>query len=317
MTEAPTCPRPGCGRPIHDMAYVDGRCGDQLRRDLELVAKLAGEAATTVARMDRIGHGGQRTDTEVPLPVNLGAAADHDAAVNTLTTWARHVHGESGRPLPTVHTRPWCVHDSCNQRRIGRYIGPACDALNPPDHPTAITARWLAEQVDWIRHRPEADEAFDELADACSLIVRVVDRPAERWYAGPCACGGELWPAAGKATARCPECGTVHDLAARKVAMLDQLEEVWATAALCAHALVSLGVAANASTIRVWANRGRLAPHPEGAVGHPRYRIGSVRELIVEHEHDERMRRLERAVKDAERAERARKKAPDDERISA
>lgn len=315
MTEAPTCPRPGCGRPIHDMAYVDGRCGDQLRRDLELVARLAGEAATTVARMDRIGHGGQRTDTEVPLPVNLGAAADHDDAVNTLTTWARHVHEESGRPLPTVRSAP-CRHATCARIRSGGVRGPLCpEALT--EHPVAVAALWLAQQIEWLRHRPEADQAFDEIADACSVVVRVVDRPAERWYAGDCACGGELWPAAGKTTARCPECGTVHELSQRKAEMLDQLDDMWLTAAQAAHALTSMDVPTNANTIRVWAARGRLAPHPEGEVGHPRYLVGSVRELVAEHVREETLRRLERAVKEAERAERARSKAARDERISA
>lgn len=283
MTEQPTCPRPRCDRPIHDHAYICTRCGGSLAHELGIVARLAGEAATTIAGLDRIGAGSRRTDPNPGLPVDLNAAADHDAAISTLLTWARHVHESSGRPLPDAH---------------------------PGQHPTALLATWLAQQTDWLRHRPEADEAFDELFYACTLLQRVVDRPADRWYAGQCdQCQTGLYPPTNAKTIRCGECGWECDVDERKAAMLDRIEDAWAIPEQIAHTLTALGVKCTSSMVRGYARRGRLAPHPELSGGRRRYRIGSVRELVDEQREQERLAALRRAVRDAEQAEADRKRA--------
>jgi hypothetical protein len=278
MTEQPRCER--CARPIHDQAYVDDRCGTDLRRALETVARVAGEAATTVARLDVIGEGGRRTDTDAPLPVNLAAAEQHDAAVNTVVTWARHVAEERGAPR-------WNYGSG---------------------HPLALVAMWLCGQLDWLRHRPEASEAFGDLLEACWVIERVVDRPAERWAAGLCGvdgCEEVLRPVSGAKSIRC-RCGAEHDLAERKTYLLGLIEDEWVTAAKAAHLLTSLGVVCTAAMVRGYAFRGRLAPYPESDPA--QYRLGSVRDLVTEQHAEERERVLRAAVRTAELAERRRKK---------
>lgn len=306
MTEQPMCDR--CGRPIHDQAYVCSGCATQLAADLDVVAKVAGEATVTVAHLDVIGHGGRRTDPEVPLPLNLGAGADHDAAVTALLTWARHVSEERGIALPVVRTGR-CRHASCDRRRRREVEGPMC-APEPADRPTAILAGWLRGQLDWLRHRQEAGEAYDELGDACRLIVRVVDRPAERWYAGVCGAEGcdlDLYPVAGASTIRC-RCGVAHDLDERKAWLLEQAEDVLAGASWCAYTLTRLGLTVKAETIRKWAERARLASHGYDAAGRPVYRLGTVRDLVVEMHAEQRERTLRAAVRTAELAEKRRKK---------
>lgn len=301
MTNDPTCAI--CSRPVVDQSYCCDRCASKTVTELESVAKVAGEAMTTIAKQARMGSGGRRTDPDVPLPYNPDAASDHDAAINTLTTWARHVNEESGRALPLFRTAP-CTHPSCADRRANRVHGPRC-AGEPVEHPTAVIARWLAGQIDWIRHRPEAAQAFDELGDACRVLVRVVDRPADHWYAGRCDCGQDLHPVAGAKAIRCRECGVVHDLEARKAWLLDQAEDVLAIANWCAATLNRLGVPTTASTIRTWAERSRLASHGFDAAGRPLYRLGTVRELALEAAQEERMRHLRAAVRQAERAAKA------------
>lgn len=325
MTEQPTCPRPECGRVIHDQAYVCIPCRDQEREQLELVARLAGEAATTIARLDRIAAtaGGARESPPepdlgraesalypTPLPVDLMAAADHAAGVNTLVTWARHCAEERGLELPAV--RPGCPHWTCAKSRRAYFIGPACE---PPEHPLAVAATWLAGQLDWLRHRPEADEAYDEISYACRLLIAVVDRPADRWYAGPCGVAGcteRLYPVAGARTTRCA-CGADHDLGQRKTELLERVEEQWATATRAAHLLTALGVRCTPSMVRNYADRGRLAPHPDlDAMGHPRYRLGSIRELMHERRELDLKRRADKAIREAERAVRKARKAAAD-----
>lgn len=313
MTDNPTCARPGCGRPIHDQAYICGECALWLAGRLELVAQLAGEAMVTIARQSHTPDSSSAPPPDIEpwdknpnalypttTPVALTAAADHDAAVSTLTTWARHVHQESGRPLPTVATGR-CPHVTCHQRHQGLIHGPRCDwPWEPPGHPLAATTRWLADQLRWLRYRPEAGEAFDELADACGLAERVVDRPAARWAAGTCDCGEPLTPTAAAATVTCRGCGVVHDLEERKAWLLEQAEDVLGGAAWCASTLSRLGVICRAGAVRQWALRSRLAGHGSDANGRALYRLGDVRalaqdairrDLLRQHEAEEKARR--------------------------
>ncbi len=259
MTDQPQCAL--CGRPVVDMSYLCDREGDRLRLELERVALIAGEAMTTIAKQARIGNGGRRTDPEVPLPVNLAAAADHDAAVNTLTTWARHVNGESGRPLPTVRTAP-CLHPTCAERRLG----PAC-AGEPAEHPTVVVALWLADQLDWLRHRPEAEEAFDEIGDACRVLVRVVDRPAERIIVGQCGCTEYLYAVRGREYVTCSGCGTTYDVEAARDLLRESLDQRLCTAAEIAMLASYLGLTTKRDQVRhkitVWADRGLVVRHSE------------------------------------------------------
>jgi hypothetical protein len=302
MTDQPACAL--CARPVVDMAYVCDRCAAKTVAELERVALVAGEAMTTIAKQARMGSGGRRTDTEVALPYNPAAAADHDAAVNTLTTWARHVHEQSGRALPITRTSV-CAHTSCARARRRATDGPLCEVAEP-EHPTAVVALWLVRQLGWIRHRQEAEQALDEIGDACRVLVRVVDRPADHWYAGRCDCGEDLYPVAEAKTVRCRGCASVHDLDERKVWLLDQAEDVLAGAAWCAATLERLGVKVTASTIRTWAERSQLASHGFDAAGRPLYRLGTVRGLALESIQEDRVRRLRAAVRKAEADEKRR-----------
>lgn len=277
MSDQPKCPI--CGQPIHDMAYVDGRCESKLSEALGDVAIAAGTVTVTVAKLDHIGEGGRRTDPEAPLPVNLDAAERHDAAVNTLLTWGRHIEESRGV------------------------------LANGSGHPLAVLALWLTTQLQWLRHRPEAEEAFRDLTEASRTLVAVVDRPAARGYCGMCTCGEPLRPTANARSVRC-HCGLEWDVDACKAQLLDDLDDVWATADQCSFAMGALGVPVSAKTIRTWAqpDRARLAPHPESLPGRPRYRVGSVRELVAQMHAEARERTLRAAVKAAGLAERKRRK---------
>lgn len=315
MIEQPTCE--ACGRPVFDMSYACTDCARTTRRDLETVALIAGEATTTIARLDHLDHrGGRHTEDDEPepkaasallataLPVNLNAAAHHDDAVNQLATWARHIHETSGRPLPTVRTIA-CHHRTCSEHRDAvtpqPLLGPLCPDWEAPQHPLAVAATWLARQIDWLRHRPYAVEALDAIGDAARTIIRTVDVRPDRWYAGPCGTNGctyELAPVAGAKTIRCPECGAEHDAAERREALLDQAEDQLAGAAWLAATLTRLGRPVTANAIRKWADRGRLLAHAHDAAGRPLYRLGDVRALVLE----AARREIERQVAAAKKA---------------
>lgn len=290
----PLCPRPRCGRLIHDQAYVCAVDAGHLRRDLETVARTAGDAQDTILRLARQGSAAGPADERLDFDPHAADALDE--AVNTLITWARHIHEVTGWALPVA-----CQHSTCVRVRRGTVSGPECG--RPTGHQLEVLTRWVAGQLDWLRMRPEADQAFDEIEDACRRLIRIVDRPPDRWYAGPCGaedCTEPLEPVAGAKKITCPKCGAVHDPDERKAWLLDQIDEQETTAGAAAVALTALGCRVSADLVRQWAHRNQLLPR----AGTKLYRIGDVRDLVVEAAHRDLDRRIRVAKKLADKARR-------------
>ena len=256
----PTCPQ--CARPIHDTAYICTACAGALQDALGDVVKVAGDITLTVARLDRVQrHGGTPVEMgddgwhrgkgalfPTPLIVNLSAARSHDAAAGELTTWARHVVEERG-------ARPG------------------------PGHPLAACALFLAGQVDWLRHQPEAGEAFTALTAACRTIVSIVDRPADRTVVGRCPCGTYLYARQGADNVACTGCGTSYDVASSRDDLRRELEDRLMTAGQIATMAAHLGLTNSRETTRKlinkWAERSRIVAH--GRIdGDPTYLFGEV-----------------------------------------
>lgn len=258
-----------CAKPMpHDQAVVCASCGSHLRGLLARTAKLSGEHAVTISLMDNLASTGTSTKADdlgwwrnpealepVPLPLNLDAAIAYGAAMSELSTWARH----------------------CCETRGIFYV--------PGAEPLETFCAFLGGQADWLRHQPEADEAFRGIENACKQLERIVDRRPDCWYAGPCTtpgCGTDLYPLAGAETAVCVACGASYGTAERKAWLLREAQEVWGNAAWLSSTLTILGVRCTDAMVRGYAHRGRLAPHPEpDGRGHPRYRLGSVLEIVV------------------------------------
>lgn len=138
--------------------------------------------------------------------------------------------------------------------------------------PIVALARWLAEHVEWLRHRAEVDEAYRDFAECASRLRHVVDGPAAKKYLGPCGawrdhdsvCGCEGTPGCqvpetcegdvyGRVDAKhgtCRTCGARVDQAERRLWLTEQAQRsdlLW-TARGIADAL---GI--NPKTVRAWA----------------------------------------------------------------
>lgn len=262
----PTCER--CARPMADTAYVCPACAAGLRRALGEVASVAGEHAAAIYRQARLGDGGPGGGEQ--LPYSPEAAEQTWVAVNTLTTWARHIAEERGlalRPAPGTHPMAWLVG-------------------------------WIVGQLDWLRHRPEAAEAWDELHDACRVAVAAVDRPAARWYAGRCwtvgedgrKCEQDLYVRTGAETVRCTTCRSEHDLVARKNWLIHHAWETLATADEIARVLAACGYEVTPSMVRGYAYRNRLTARGADGRGRATYRLGDVAELLDEKRNERRVK---------------------------
>jgi transposase len=254
-----------------DTAYVCPACGRGLERDLRELAELADD---TPARAAQYGVGA-RSGGEQPLPFNPDASDRLAAIASTVTTWCRHVAETRGRSLPSGGNRP-----------------------------TAVAAAWLGrhDNVEWLRHRQEAERAFAELTDACRDLRRLVDRKATRRYLGPCGapqfieagddddevgrvvyeiegppCTGDVYVREHATTGACDTCGGVVDAAERRM-WLD--ETVRGHAFRIVQIADAFGIKAN--TISQWVARGRLVPHGHDGEGRPLVNVGEVLDLAAQ-----------------------------------
>ncbi|HEY6107633.1 MAG TPA: hypothetical protein VIV56_01900 [Gemmatimonadales bacterium] len=250
-----------CSLPVADTGYACHACATRLSIALLRAALLVGELDTTIARLDHIGEGGE-SSAETPLPFDWDASDAAWAIHNTLTTWARHVSEQRG--ILITGTR------------------------------TIAVAAWLARHTAWLRVRPEAQEAFDELHSAARLLWRTVDTHVERWYAGKCGlevpdewsqpaeCEGDLYVFPGAEWVTCPECGASFSAEDRKAELLDQVRDHLTNAETIARALSTWGWQVTSAQVRGYAFRGRLLPHAKDERDRPLYRIGDVIDLLVQ-----------------------------------
>lgn len=262
-SDRPTCERvrvfPGetaprrCARVLPDVAYVCAGCADHLAGLLARLAEQAGEAQTTIARLDRVGGDDGRRTVDHPLPYDWDAADATWVVGNTLTTWARVIAEERGTPIPDV--------------------GGA--------HPLAHTATWLAGQLGWLRYQRYAAEACDELEHACRLLERTIDSRPDMVWLGPCdSCGLDLRVPTGAQTAHCWECQTDHDVATLRLRLLEVAEGTTSYAARIAAGIQALGYPVTAAMIRGYAHRGLLVTHGVSKEGRPLYLVGEVLALV-------------------------------------
>jgi hypothetical protein len=219
------------------------------------LAGIVHELDVTVSRQDRLGSGGARgTGAEIPLPYNPQAAERAAAVLGELTTWARHVSEQTGRSVPRGHAG-------------------------------AAAASVLAGSVKWLRYQQAWAEAHAALAPLLRITLRIIDRPADRVYLGPCghtpdgetkACAEDVYAAPRAATGECRGCGVVHQVAGALQWMRDQLDDRLARPVEIVGLLRRFDEKLSYSVITKYIRQGRLVAHGHDADGRDLYRIGDV-----------------------------------------
>jgi len=294
MTTMPVCPN--CGKPIPDNAYICRPCGLTLTTALNHIADLHSELDITLTKQTRIGStNGPAQPPEVdpdPLPKNallwgvavqalpfhLGASTVRAEVGNTISTWARVILEERGMELPPIPEPPIgpvcnpteCKHESCTVIR-----------WHVKDSEITHAAKFIAAHVWWLRHRPEAPEAYSDLVAIASQLERIIDNPPTLKYAGPCnICRKDLYAREGAGQVECRPCGMTYDMAGRREWLLECAEDRLERASLIAQAVTDLGSPISADRIRKWAQRSQLIPHATDRLGRPLYRIGDVLDLL-------------------------------------
>jgi hypothetical protein len=253
-----------CGKPTRDEAYFCEDCGRSLSVALGDVPWLVEEMETSATRAKGVDYrtkGGTRS-SDKPLPFNqaLSDAGAHLRA--TLVSWVRFCADER-------------VRNSSTSQAI------------PEDNLPAIS-RYLLWRVDGLALLDIGPEAVDEITDAVAKCHRLIDRRAEKMYAGKCSsetddgpCPEELYVNVGAKVVKCRACGTVWNVAERREWLLVEAEEVLAPAVEISRAVSWLGTEPlTAERVRQWASRGRLAVRGHDREARPLYRVGDAIDIL-------------------------------------
>ena len=275
-----------CGRPLSGDSICTN-CFKTLEVALGNIAAYWADLDTVKGRQTRYGGAGGRSGTEKALPVDLrflDATGDgtvlQEATKNTIATWTRHILTE--RPTFEGPAHPACLHVSCSRTRRSRV---------PADNVPACCV-YLLGQADWIRTQHWAGEIHDEITDVEAQLRRMVDRPADSWYAGPCSdCGKVLYCKVGAPEAVCKDCNLTYPVQDRRAYLLKEAEELLVPAAVLARAVSWLGEdPLTSDKVRLWRHRGHLDVReytiPPGQIGpvcdqRPAYRLGDAIDLLA------------------------------------
>jgi hypothetical protein len=208
------------------------------------------------------------------VPLDLAAGARLDAVQVALTGWARVI---------------------CEERGVGVQAGDQ-DVI-------VVAAEFLAENLEWIRHKDFAAEILREIGDCLQAVRSVVAGRRERIYLGVCGaalvaitpevaaehgihpdsaerglapCDGRVYGNIGASKAACKTCGARYDQGARTAERAKLAHGHTYTAAEIAAAYPGVVLA---GTIRQWRKRGLLPVHGE-ADGRRLYAVAEVLTLV-------------------------------------
>jgi hypothetical protein len=162
-------------------------------------------------------------------------------------------------------------------------------ALKAKDQLVTEVAIWGYDAA-LIRSGPHPERAVSGIGRAVKEAFRSIDRAQEREYLGKCGmydegredypCDGELWARPKAANVKCPKCEHVHEVAVRRVDLLEIARDYICTPREAASYVGEVGgVQVGHQRIRNYLDRGRIAerPSPDGV---KRLRLGDLLDVL-------------------------------------
>lgn len=295
-----------CGKPTVSTVICKS-CTKTMTRALENVADYCADLETLRTKQTRYGSGSGGRTIGKSMPLGFDARFDRDGAGTVaeklarqvLASWAAKVARER-RPVAGPVCAGPCLHRTCAEIEKRR-------ARPRPTVPGCV--EYLTSHVKHIVARDYAPELLDLLLDVEKRLRKLIDRPADLWYAGRCGsetdmldehdqvvdvavCDRELYARLGAVSVRCPVCGCEYDVAARRDTLLDEAEDRQATVESIVRIVTTLGdvkvsSAKISARVRTWAQRGKLTAHGTRVVDgreRPTYRVGDVLDLLANSE---------------------------------
>lgn len=266
------CTTPTCPVPV-DSTTLCNEHHTKLVAALKEVPGYVEELATTTTKVVAYDsrRGPRSPSRERPMPLNIKASETGRNYADTLTSWARQAADQVGEPV--IHPRPEAAAGYIRTHlQSGRLNG-------------------------W----DEAGRFLDWLLGQEQIILRIIDRPAPRWYAGPCPsltwneqaraiteCGADLHANTASGIVRCKNCGTEHDIDDRRDFLIARLDDQIATVPDLVEAIQRFTNDTRKedtllNLIYQWNRRNRIIPVRHivrGTKRHPLFRIGDVLALL-------------------------------------
>ena len=313
MTDEPC----DCGRPTAG-AKLCPECGKTFRYALVHVGDYFNELVTVATKRSRFSAGPAVKGSigkAQPLPVDTRFISGPPAAPsrpgasiapgtqlrwdtwNTVVAWTRTVIVDNPA-VPGPACGDPCLHTTCARIRRGQ---------DRPGNTVASMISYLARHFSHLTRATWAPQILSEFLDLERRLVRMIDRPSDRWYAGRCGfsdehgeCTAELYAQEDRGTIVCPGCGILHDVAERRDFLLAEAAAYVVTASEAARALLAWTDYEGSETklvdrIRKWRDREQLDVADVTSLhGRDRhlYRLGDIQALLVEHAQDEQTRTL-------------------------
>lgn len=315
--QTPLC---ACGKPTTGAQLCD-RCEQTLAYALVHVGVYWTDLDVVATKRTRYGVTGGKgaIGKAQPLPVDLRfinqaipddpgrVTAHHGAQLapgsqlkwdtwNTMVAWCRTVMEDVPDKLGPACVA--CLHVSCAAIRRDRW----------PTNTVPAMVNYLARQMRFVLAQTWAPLVLDELLDLERRLTRMVNRPADRWYAGKCSakdlsgntCTAELYASEDRGEIVCPACSTRHDVAGRRDFLLDEAKAYLVTATEAAGALLAWtdydgSESKLVDRIRKWRDRDRLEVADVTSLnGRDRhlYRLGDIQALLVDDAQTRQTRRI-------------------------
>lgn len=256
MTDCVTCAAPA----RTGVQFCRG-CEAKLTAYLADIPDLLEQLLVTVCRQDKFQVGREGgPGPEKPMPFNEKASLMLSELERLVIRWAR-AFGMTGRA---------CGFDG-----------------------SGTAAGYLTDHIPYIVTNITALELYREIESAVSKSRRMIDRPADRIFAGPCNtevtffggiayCRNDLYANPGASKVVCGECHTQHDVQERREWMLSEISERYVDAGLAASLLTQLGIQISSATVRRYGREGLLTVVLQGAKQTATYQLGQVIEVFFD-----------------------------------
>lgn len=283
-----------CGKPTSG-AWLCPDCTHTFRWAIVNVGSHSNDLGTIERKQARYSDGGATKGSigrAQPLPVDMRFTGTKETGTQlkydtwaTIVAWCKVVMEEQPE-VPGTPCDDICLHVPCAQMRRRTW----------PANNSASMIRYLARQFPHITSQQWVTDMFEEFLDLEHRLTRMIDRPADRWYAGRCGvedeygtCQTELYAREDRGHIDCSGCGIRHDVTERRTMLLKEARDQKVTASEAARALLAWTDYDGSENklvdrIRKWRDREQLEVADVTSLqGRDRhlYRLGDIQDLLV------------------------------------
>lgn len=274
-SQAATCT---CGKETRDHAYVCSDCLDEVTKALGNVPWIVEQLDISLIKARGIDYAALGSDHLAHVPLaHVDIDDDGDKLADAATTLPYYDAAAGGLANLRHCLAMWVRF--CEEEQI-RHQSPA---TGYPEDTLQAMSVWLLWRVDGLAFNDLGPDVIAEITRAVGRCFAIIDRPAERRYAGPCECGRDLYSKPGAKITQCPACEKTYDVEAMQEWMRAGVSGRLVTAREGVTLLGRYGLPTAQKTVDKWHERKRLTERGTNAAGARLYLIDDLISLAAQH----------------------------------